>query len=359
MADDASTIEFNRKKIYEKLDYAPEPSDYSSKIPWVVQQQVAATNGVHYVDRIGKLKEYPIFELPVKQVSANKLMLDIGNGWGRWLVAGANKGYIPIGIDLRLEFCQTARSVLKDLNKVGYSVVADLENLPFQDNVFDLVWSFSVIQHTHYQRLTNCLQHINRILSESGFTYLEFPNKNGIRNKYGPLKESEKEKGDYNSWCVRYYTPDEYKEIFEKFLSDFSYYNHSFLGIGVLKEDLKYVSFKNKVLSALSLACSALTQVIPPLKNYSDSLYIQSRKKSGPDINSGAGLESRKLFFSNVKANPSDNLNVVSLLRCPKYGTALELSPDRKKIISKEAGICYPIENEIPILIVSEAKSVG
>src|SRR5690606_32321540 len=125
-------------------------------------------NGIHYIDRIGKLKRYPIYEVPVPTVTGNKLMLDIGCGWGRWLVAGHNKGYIPIGIDLRLEFCETARQVLNDLNKSGYTVVADLENIPFRDNIFDLIWSFSVIQHTHINRLTNCLSHINRIIKSDG-----------------------------------------------------------------------------------------------------------------------------------------------------------------------------------------------
>src|SRR5438477_7293587 len=92
-------ISFNRSKIYEKLDYEKEPGNYAGGIPWIVQQQIAATNGVHYMDRIGKLSGYPVYEMPVPHVS-EKLMLDIGNGWGRWLVAGANKGYIPVGIDI-------------------------------------------------------------------------------------------------------------------------------------------------------------------------------------------------------------------------------------------------------------------
>src|SRR5882762_3164591 len=142
MNNGKSTTHFDRDKIYERLDYAPAPEGYSSEISWIVQQQIAATNGVHYIDRIGKLKTYPVYELPVRPVGGNKLMLDIGCGWGRWLAAGDNKGYIPIGIDLRLEFCRTARNVLKDMGRNGYTVVADLENLPFQNNMFDLIWSF-------------------------------------------------------------------------------------------------------------------------------------------------------------------------------------------------------------------------
>jgi len=339
--------DFNKSKIYERLDYVKEPANYDLKIPWIVQQQIAATNGRHYIDRIGKLNEYPVYELPVKAVTGNKLMLDIGCGWGRWLVAGANKGYTPIGVDLRLEFCQTSLNVLKDLNKVGYTLVADLEELPFKDSIFDLVWSFSVIQHTHHSRLVNCLYHINRILLDDGFTMLEFPNKDGIRNSMSSVLASEKNKNNYNSWCVRYYNPKEYKLIVEKYLNNFSYSNHSFLGIGVLKEDLKYVSAKNKILTSVSLLLSQFADLIPTLKKYSDSIYINASKKKS--IGNVDGLPKQ------LASKSHDNLSITPLLKCPKYGGDLSLSNDRKKLTSLEAGIYYPIENDIPILIKSEA----
>ncbi len=354
MQDANNIISKNREKIYEKLNYQPQPENYNSNIPWVVQQQISATNGIHYIDRIGKIKNYPIYELPVPPTIGDNLFLDIGCGWGRWLVAGSNKGYIPIGIDLRLEFCQTARKVLTDLGGNGYTVVADLENIPFQDNLFQLVWSFSVIQHTHYKRLTNCLENINRILTAEGSTKLEFPNKNGIRNRLSNVKFSESRKDDYNSWCVRYYTPEEYKDIFNKHLNNFSYTNHSFLGIGVLKEDLKYVSFKNKLLCSASLFGSALTNIIPSLKEYSDSIYISAKKKDKKATTNNAIAK----FIQLHKTNPSDNLNIITLLRCPIHGSEIELSSDGKKAISKGHGIYYPIENDIPIMISSEARSL-
>jgi ubiquinone/menaquinone biosynthesis C-methylase UbiE/uncharacterized protein YbaR (Trm112 family) len=351
MTQDLTQIEYDRKRIYENLDYQPEPPQYQSHIPWIVQQQIASTNGIHYTDRVGKLKDYPIYDMPVVPVQGDKLMLDIGNGWGRWLIAGANKGYLPIGMDIRLEFCITAKRVLKDLKKQGYAVVADLDDMPFQDSIFDMVWSYSVIQHTHYQRFTHCMEHINRILDAKGITCLEFPNKDGIRNRFGPVKHSEPHRDNFNSWAVRYYTPSEYRQIINNYLSDFSYDNHSFLGIGVLKEDLKYVSFKNKILCAISLALSKTTEVFPKLTDYADSIYVRATKKPIPQQPNNA----RATFYEQHKAHPTDNLNCIALLRCPKYGGDLTLSADRKRVLNLEAGIYYPIEQDIPILIKSEA----
>lgn len=355
MLTEQNIIAFNKSKIYEKLDYQPQPKEYSSKIPWVVQQQIAATNGIHYVDRIGKLKNYPIYQLPVPKVNGG-IMLDIGNGWGRWLVAGANAGYIPVGIDIRLEFCQTARKVLSDLGKNGYSVVADLENLPFKDNIFDLVWSFSVIQHTHYKRLINCLGHVGRILNNEGITFLEFPNKKGVRNSYKYVKQLEGDRDNYNSWSVRYYTPKEYLEILDIYFDDTKYYNHSFIGIGILKEDLKYVSPKNKIVVMASRFGSFLTSVVPGLKNYSDSLYFEGHKND--NAKGAKNMSAIKAFMNKHQQDPSDNLNLQYLLRCPKYGGDITISPDGKRAMSVEAGIYYPIENNIPIMIASEGLSL-
>ena len=113
-------------------------------------------------------------------------------------MAAAKKDYIPIGIDIRLEFCETARKVLHANGKTGYSLVADLQNLPFLNNVFNVVWSFSVIQHTHLDRFTRCLSHIERILEDKACCFLEFPNRNGIRNRFGPAAKPNN--SDFDSW---------------------------------------------------------------------------------------------------------------------------------------------------------------
>src|ERR1700682_1057522 len=278
--------EFVRGKIYERLDTQPRPQDYNGKIPWVVQQQIAATNGIHYIKSIGSLSEYPIPEIPVGYAYATgDLLLDIGNGWGRWLVAAANKNYIPVGIDIRLEFCETALQVLRANGKTGYSVVADLQNLPFRNNIFNVVWSFSVIQHTHLDRFTRCLSHIERILADNAYCFLEFPNSKGIRNRFGPAAKPNS--SDFDSWDVRYYTPEEYEKIFRVFFDNYHYFTHSVLGIGILPGDGKYAKgLKNKAVISASRALSNLATLIPPLKSIADSIYVKSVKHGVSDAGS-------------------------------------------------------------------------
>jgi ubiquinone/menaquinone biosynthesis C-methylase UbiE len=245
-----------------------------------VQVIINSTNGIHYTDRVNKLTSYPRYTLPFEPAKKpDCLLLDIGCGWGRWLVAADDKNYIPVGLDLIPEFAETSLKVLQAHNKTGYCVIGDLEKIPFIDNVFDVVWSFSVIQHTHCDKMTSCLSHINRILTRDGFTFLEFPNKKGIRNRMGTAQKWEQYKDireGHRHLSVRYYTPGEYKEFFTREFGNFSFTNHSFIGIGVLKDDLKYVSFKNKILCSISLFGSLLTNVVPGLKYWSDSIYIKA-----------------------------------------------------------------------------------
>ncbi len=343
-----------RERIYERLDTRPQPAQYTGKIPWIVQQQIAATNGIHFLNTIGTLSEYPIPEIPVPHASkSGELLLDIGNGWGRWLVAAANKDYIPVGIDIRLEFCETARKVLEANGKNGYSVVADLQNLPFLNNVFNVVWSFSVIQHTHLDRFTRCLSHVERILADNAYCYLEFPNRNGIRNRFGPA--SKPNSSDFDSWDVRYYTPEEYEKIFRVFFDNYKYYNHSVLGIGILPGDAKYAKgLKNKAIIGASRALSNLAELIPPMKSIADSIYIKSVKHGVAD---NISADAKKTFQASHVLNPADNLNIVHLLRCPVSGEAVQLSDDRTEVISRFARLAYPVKNNIPIMIASEARS--
>jgi len=213
-----------------------------------------------------------------------------------------------------------------------------------------LVWSFSVIQHVHKKRLLNCLSEIRQVLKRSGKILLEFPNRNGIRNRMNKSLLNDLGLNDYNNWGVRYYTPAEYKDMIAPLFKDYGIKNHSVLGIGVLKEDMKYVSFKNKIFCAISLGLSGLTKVIPGLTKMADSIYISASKSATNAVDLDVSP-----FLKDHHEQPFDNLNVVRLLKCPQSGSPVTLSPDRKRVISQAIGIYYPVINNIPIMIASEA----
>jgi len=342
---------FDRTKIYEKLEYEPEPPGYDGRIPWVVQQHVAGSNGCHYIDQVGKLRRIPIPALPAPGVPGG-LMLDVGCGWGRWLVAGARKGFIPVGVDLRLGFCKTSRRVLEDFGFRGYTLVADLKALPFRQGGFDLAWSFSTLQHVHKDRFVHCLREMQGLLRPGGSCLIEIPNKGGLRNRLLHIAGQAQQADDYNSWCVRYYTISECRELLEGFFEGFRCRTHSFFGTGVVPSDLKYVSLRNKLPVLGSVCATLLTKVFPPLTALADSLYVSGRKPGSPGEESKAHEE----FLEVHKAEPGSLSALLKLLQCPVSGGGLTYDPIRSELISATGGLAYPVSDGIPILIAAEAR---
>ena len=161
-----------------------------------------------------------------------------------------------------------------------------------------------------------------------------FPNKKGIRNSRKWVQYSEAEKDNYNSWIVRYYTIDEYKQFFSKIFGNFDYRNHSFIGIGILPSDLKYIPFPHNLPVLISLFGSGLTKVFPFLTKYSDSIYINAQKQLPVKETLNVNLLEQE-FMKLHAQNPNNNLNIVHLLRCPQSGNSLVLSDDKTKLVNE------------------------
>ena len=49
---------------------------------------------------------------------------------------------------------------------------------------------------------------------------------------------------------------------------------------------------------------------------------------------------------------------LLEALVCPATGTRLEWDPERQELISKAAGLAYPVRSGIPIMLVDEARRI-
>ena len=120
-----------------------------------------------------------------------------------------------------------------------------------------------------------------------------------------------------------------------------------FLGIGVLPDDLKFAKgFKSRMSIRISLAMSALTRIIKPLKKISDSIYIVCTKEEATPDNAAIAD-----FLKAHSEDPQNNLNIIKLLRCPISGGNLVLDATGTKLISEAASVHYPVINGIPIMV--------
>lgn len=317
---------------------------------WMIKS-VASTQGRHYLDQDNKITHYPEYNLPVPYVNKPSIMLEIGSGWGRWLIAADKKGYIPIGLDIKMDHIQSVMRTMRDHNKNAYVVMADMENIPFKPGVFDLVWSFSVLQHAHINKVTSCLGHVNRILNKDGFVLVEVPNSKGIRNR-GIVESQKPYWNDVNSLCLRYYTLDEYKEMFTKAFGNFRATIHSLVGIGVLPDDLKHVTWKQKPAVAASLLSTAIARVIPGTKNIADSYYIRANRSEPVETPQGV------IKFLDAHNRGFDNLNMVHLMQCPFTGGELELTENKKFLISLKANRRFPITDNVPNMLPQHSEQL-
>lgn len=106
-------------------------------------------------------------------VSPNKKILEIGCGYGFFLKSTVEHSKLTIGID---KFLNIAPSILK--NKNLKFIKADGENLPFKNNIFDIVYSMDVIEHIEndYEFIKESL----RVLKKNGYLIIGTPNKDRL-----------------------------------------------------------------------------------------------------------------------------------------------------------------------------------
>jgi uncharacterized protein YbaR (Trm112 family)/ubiquinone/menaquinone biosynthesis C-methylase UbiE len=310
-----------------------------------VQEWIAGTNGRLYKPVVGKLKRYPIPDIPIPP-SQGGLLLDIGAGWGRWMVAAAKRGYVPVGIDIKHGPAAAARRVTQLHGFEGYSVVADLGRLPFADGVFDRVFSYSVIQHTHRDRARACVGHVHRILKTGGGCTLEFPISEGLGHRLRGDTHRAAGDDDWSSWSVRLYTRAELEALFAPVFGNFATEVDCYFGIGVQWSDVDVLPWYFRPIPAVSEALRLASKSVEPLARLADSLYVVANKT--------AKVTDRAPTI----ARTGSNLDVLAILRCPVSGTALEHDRGRSELVSRAAGLAYPIVDDIPNMIPEEARKL-
>ena len=141
-----------------------------------------------------------------------------------------------------------------------------------------MIWSFSVLQHLHRKRAKACLERCAELLKRGGLLAIELPTKFGIRNRF--IRHSqEKEDDDWDSWVVRYYTRAEVDEAVGSKFQETRIKAHAFGGIGYLPIDLKYVSWKFRLVVLASETLRKMCVVCPFLTNWADSWYVFARRR--------------------------------------------------------------------------------
>ena len=239
-----------------------------------VQRAIGATNGGLYQHLVGKLKEYPI---PALRLPAGdgKLFLEVGCNWGRWCLAAAAAGYQPIGIDPSLKAIRAARRVARQLSLPASYLVADGRFLPFRDDFFDQVFSYSVLQHLSKQNARESLGEIRRVLRVGGNALVQMPNAFGIRCLYHQMRRGFRQTRDFE---VRYWRPAELLAAFNDRIGPSQLTVDGYFSLNVQASDLRLLPAKYRPLVHTSERIRRLSRRLPFLVKAADSLYVSSQR---------------------------------------------------------------------------------
>lgn len=103
-----------------------------------------------------------------------KKILDVGAGWGNFVLACLERGYDAVG----LEFDDNKIAKSRERLSTEQMVQGRAEELPFQDNSFDFINVGEVIEHVRNPK--KVLQEIYRVLKPSGHVYISVHNRFGM-----------------------------------------------------------------------------------------------------------------------------------------------------------------------------------
>jgi SAM-dependent methyltransferase len=240
-----------------------------------VQTAIGGTCGSMYSSLVGSLTNYPIPDLRAEPTDGS-LFLDIGCNWGRWCIAASRAGFTPVGIDPSYEAVHAARSVARQLAVEAHFVVGDARHLPFRDDLFDFVFSYSVLQHLPREQVAESLTAIRRVLRPGGRAMIQMANKYGIRSLYHQLGRGFRAARAFE---VRYWTVPELRDTFSSLVGSSETIADGYFSLNVQPSDQALLPARYRLVIALSEFLRWCGELVPSLRYLADSVYVISSKE--------------------------------------------------------------------------------
>lgn len=123
------------------------------------------------------------FLIWISNLTNKKLVLDLGCGTGRVIPILLSKNIKIVGVDISKKMLNIAKSKTRKSN-VKF-ILADLEQLPFKNNISDAVVCYGVLQYL--QNPFKAIKEISRILKQSGLYFGLETHRSPIRTIYKKL----------------------------------------------------------------------------------------------------------------------------------------------------------------------------
>lgn len=267
--------------IFAQSRHWASESDAAGSVPVVtddfarsfVQDAIRATAGRLYGLDGRALPSYPIPHFPLPD-GASVRLLDIGCNWGRWSVAAAQNGFRPVGVDPNLKAVLAARHVARELGVDADFIVGDARFLPIRDDTFEVVFSYSVLQHFSRADVRKTLSEVARVLAPSGCCLVQMPNRFGLVSLFHQARRGFRTARGFE---VRYWSPAELQRTFTSLIGEVSLKAEGFFGLGVGGAAPDCLGPGGRMVVRVSNFLTKLSSLVPPLKLLADSLYVRAR----------------------------------------------------------------------------------
>ena len=264
---------------------AADSASAGATIDPVVREAIGATGGNLYRHLTGHLPRYPIPQIPFS-APAGTTFLDVGCHWGRWCVSAARRGWRVIGIDPSLNGIRAAKRVARALGVEVALVIGDGRHLPFAGASFQIVHSYSVLQHFAGDDLRQCLQEIGRVLEPEGASHVQMAQQLGLLNLWRQARRGFRPARLFE---VRYWRLDDLRTMFSESIGPTTLSVDGFLSLNAQLVDLDLLRPGQRALVRLSHLVRRLSGSQPWLIHAADSVYVNSIKRSDADLTQRTG----------------------------------------------------------------------
>jgi ubiquinone/menaquinone biosynthesis C-methylase UbiE len=120
-----------------------------------------------------------------KRTGLTGKVLDLGCGVGRHLLMAVENGFSGYGMDI---VDSALRKTRKNLAARGYHaslIKGSLTKLPYANNFFDIVISYSVFDHVKFADAIQGINEVKRVLKSGGLIYFKLETSNSPEMKLG------------------------------------------------------------------------------------------------------------------------------------------------------------------------------